>query len=213
MMRVQFCTSELLRDLKVNPLVVDGTLVVMPFIDAEQAHQASQLMASRAGVDGLILAVLDVERAGFVALINAVFLHSKSTYFVYVAQDAFAGRHWLQLGIAALGSDKHFLGFNDGKWAGAMASFGLVKRAWAQKNYTGELFYPQYQRHYADAELTLLAMNESCYAYDPNSVLIEVDWGKDGNAVYPADRQCFLARQATGFEGRIQNAALLNFIR
>lgn len=212
-MKIQFCTSELLRDIQKTPLEVDGTLVVMPFLDAEQAHKAAQLMASRAGAEGLILAVLDAERAGFISLINTVFLHSRGTYFAYVAQDAFAGRDWLQLALTALGQDKHFLGFNDGKWAGAMASFGLAKRAWAEKNYAGLFFHPQYQRHYADAELTLLALNEVCYAYDPNSVLLEVDWDKDGNAVNPEDRQRFLERQATGFDGRINNPALLNFIR
>ena len=212
-MKVQFCTSELLREIQQSPLEVEGTLVVMPFIDAEQAHKAAQLMASRAGAEGLILAVLDAERAGFIALVNTVFFYSRSTYFAYVAQDAFAGRDWLKLAITALGEDKHFLGFNDGKWAGAMASFGLAKRAWAQHNYSGAFFHPQYQRHYADAELTLLALNAACYAYEPNSVLLEVDWDKDSHAVNPEDRQRFLERRATGFDGRIHNSTLLNLIR
>jgi hypothetical protein len=111
-----------------------------------------------------------------------------------------------------------FLGFNDGKWQGALASFGLASRAWAAANYAkeaaagaeqGPFFHPSYQRHYADAELTVLAMQAKGYVYEPNSVLVEVDWAKDGQTVDPADRALYRQRSALGFDGRVAEQALI----
>ena len=93
-----------------------------------------------------------------------------------------------------------------------MAGFGLAKRTWAQNNYDGNFFFPSYQRHYADAELTLLALQAGLYAYDANSVLIEVDWEKDQSAVDPADRALFAKRKLGQFDGRITSQPLLNLI-
>jgi hypothetical protein len=142
-------------------------------------------------------------------MVNLAFQKTHSTHFGYVAQDAFAGRQWLRLAVEALGSERVLLGFNDGKWAGALAGFGLAQRAWAQGNYAGSFFYPGYQRHYADAELTLYAMQCGKYAYDANSVLLEVDWHKDQSQVDAADRQLFLERKASSFEGKITHPQLL----
>jgi hypothetical protein len=170
------------------------------------------LMASRANAPGLVLAIHDAKEEGFISLVNLAFTKSQSAYFAYVAQDAFAGRSWLEYGLSALGKDKGLLGFNDGKWAGALAGFGLARRSWAEKNYGGLFFHPRYQRHYADAELTLLALQEGKYAYDANSVLLEVDWDKDGSAVNDADRALFLERKEHGFDGRVADPRLLNLI-
>ena len=101
---------------------------------------------------------------------------------------------------------------SDGKWAGALAGFGLARRSWATQHYDGNFFYPGYKRHYADAELTLLAMQANAYAYEPNSLLVEVDWDKDTSAVDAADRALFLERKQSGFDGKVTTPALLNLI-
>jgi hypothetical protein len=212
-MLIKYLSAPELNDYAHQPLIVEGALMAMPFIHSSQAQQAAQLMSSRADAPGMVLAIHDVHQVGFAAIINTAFKVSQSSYFGYVAQDAFAGRQWLKLAIEALGLNKSFLGFNDGKWAGALAGFGLAKRAWAQQNYDGNFFFPGYQRHYADAELTLLALQAGLYAYDANSVLIEVDWEKDGTSVDPADRALFAQRKSARFDGRITSQALLDLVR
>ena len=211
-MLIQYLSAPELNDYARQPLVVDGALMVMPFIHSSQAQQAAQLMSSRADAPGMVLAIHDPDQMGFAAIVNAAFTVSQSPYFGYVAQDAFAGRQWLKLALEALGSNKSFLGFNDGKWAGALAGFGLAKRDWAKQNYDGNFFFPGYQRHYADAELTLLALQAGLYAYDANSVLIEVDWDKDSSTVEPSDRALFAQRKSARFDGRITSQALLDLI-
>lgn len=193
----------------------DGVIMVMPFTNAQFAQQAAKTMATRAGSAGIVWAILDAQREGFVKVINTAFVKSSSPWFGYVAQDAFAGRAWLSLALTALGEQKHFLGFNDGKWAGALAGFGLARRAWAQQNYPElgrSFFHPQYVSHYADAELTLLALQAGVYAYEPNSVLVEVDWEKDQASVSEDDRARFAKRKAHGFDGKVQQAVLLDLI-
>jgi len=210
-MQIQYLTSTDLAGLT-EPIVADGVLVVIPFTQYELAQKAAQLMAARAEAPGLILGIDDSKKVGFIHLVNQVFTQSHSAYFAYTAQDAFAGRGWLNLGLKAMGDHSGFLGFNDGKWAGALAGFGLARRSWAMKNYDGQFFYPQYHRHFADAELTLLALQDKQYAYDPNSVLVEVDWNKDTAPIHQADRNLFLERRKSGFDGRVLDPRLLNLI-
>jgi len=195
-----------------KPLLIEGVVLALPFTQASQAQQAAKLMAQRANFPGMIICVHDETGIGFNAIINLVFKATQSTYFAYVAQDAFAGRDWLKLAVEALGREKALLGFNDGKWAGALAGFGLARRTWAEHNYHGDFFCSQYHRHYADAELTLLAMQAGLYAYEPNSVLIEVDWNKDRSAVDSRDRTIFMERKEHQFEGKINSPQLLNLI-
>ena len=211
-MLLEYISSKDLSVYLERPLEVQGAVMAMPFINTSAAQQAAGLMSSRAGAPGMVLAIHDSSEQGFGALVNAAFKATKSNYFGYVAQDAYAGRQWLKLAIDALGQNKSFLGFNDGKWAGALAGFGLAKRSWAQENYGGEFFHPGYQRHYADAELTLLALQAGLYAYDANSVLIEVDWDKDQAGVDPADRAFFAKRKQGRFDGRVTSKPLLDLI-
>jgi hypothetical protein len=96
-----------------------------------------------------------------------------------------------------------------------LAAFGLASRAWAAANYAreageqGPFFHPSYQRHYADAELTVLAHHAKGYVYEPHSVLIEVDWGKEAQPVHAPDRALYRQRAAQGFDGRGVDARLL----
>ena len=212
MMQIRYCSAKELDHLGLEPLKAQETLVVMPFTDVSLVKQSAQLMAKRAMAPGTILAVLDDLQLGFIQIVNQVFRQTQSDTFVYAAQDAFAGRAWLQLAIEALGEQYQFLGFNDGKWAGAMASFGLARRPWASRNYQGNFFCPQYRSHYADAELTLLAMQAGAYVYEPNSMLVEIDWEKDTKPVNEHDRQIFLQRRAQGFDARVTNPHLLQLI-
>ena len=187
----------------------DAPLVVMPFIDAAMAHRAAQLMARRAGVEGLLLCVHDTARIGFVAVANAVFARSIAPQFGYVAQDAFAGRRWLGLALEKLAEKEGgLLAFNDGKWAGVLAAFGLASRDWALGNYGGPLFFSEYQRHYADVELTLIAMQQRKFRFEPLAVLAEIDWEKDGLTVDAADRTLYYRRAQTAFEGKVTNPQL-----
>jgi hypothetical protein len=211
-MQIQYLTSTELAAYENASLAMGGVLVAMPFINADLAQRAAKLMASRANAPGMILCIHDEKEEGFIALINRAFAKTQSAYFAYVAQDAFAGKDWLKEALSAMGDQKHFLGFNDGKWAGALAGFGLARRSWASQNYAGNFFYPGYKRHFADAELTLLAMQAGAYAYEPSSLVVEVDWDKDGSSVDPSDRELFSERKKTGFDGKVSNPALLNLV-
>lgn len=191
-------------------LVSAGPLMVMPCTDVDAAQKAVKLACARAQADGLMVAVLDTERMGFVALANRVFRLSQSPWFGYLAQDAFAGRDWLALALKALQPPTAgLLGFNDGKWHGQLASFGLVSRPWAETVYGGDLFFPGYRSHFADVELTLVARQQGRYVYEPDSVLMEVDWDKDLAAVHADDRSLFKARAMQGYGQRVTDTALL----
>lgn len=193
--------------------VVDGPLMVLPCTDLTMAVRVGELAAARASAQGLVLGVHDVARQGFVAISNQVFASSRSAWFGYMAQDAMAGRDWMGLALQALHRQRGvLLGFNDGKWHGALASFGLASRAWAIGNYKpeqGGLFHAGYARHFADAELTVLALHAKGFVYEPNSVLMEVDWAKDAKAVDTHDRALYRQRAREGFAGRVHDPALL----
>ena len=190
--------------------LIDGPVMILPCTDAVMAKRAGQHAAARAGVKGLVLAIEDELREGFVSIMNQACRVTHSPWVGYMAQEAFAGRQWMSLALTALVQRQGvFVGFNDGKWQGALASFGLAQRGWAAGNYEqGEFFYPKYQRHYADAELTVLARQVKGYVYEPNSVLLEVDWGKDAQAVHQPDRVLYRQRAQDGFDGMVSEPKL-----
>ncbi len=187
----------------------DAPLIVMPFTDAAMAHRAARLMEQRAGAYGQLLCIHDTDRAGFIAVANAAFRRSVAPQFGYVAQDAFAGSRWLALALEELNEKNGgLLAFNDGKWGGMLAAFGLASRAWALGNYDGDLFCSDYVRHYADVELTLIAMQQRKFRFEPLALLVEVDWDKDRREVDAADRLLYYRRGQSAFEGRVTNAGL-----
>ena len=193
---------------------VDGPVMVMPYTDPVLAVRAGEFACKRAGAKGLVLAVHDAQRQGFVATVNAACAATQSPWVGYMAQDAFAGRDWMGQALQTLHREAGvLLGFNDGKWHGALASFGLAKREWVTGVNGGGVFYPGYARHYADVELTLLALQASGYVYNPDSVLMEVDWGKDATAVHRADRVLYRERVAQGFDGRVREPLLLGMFQ
>ena len=68
---------------------------------------------------------------------------SNYKYVVYTAEDAFPGMNWLKFAHEELETTgKSLLAFNDGKWFGRLAAFGMVRSAWAKTNYaSGNLFF------------------------------------------------------------------------
>ncbi|WP_448663705.1 hypothetical protein ACG3SL_03245 [Sphingomonas sp. CJ20] len=185
-------------------------LVVMPFIDGAMANRSAQQLARRAGSAGKLLCVHDDARIGFIQVANTVFRRSHAAEIAYVAQDAFSSRNWLAVGLRGLrGRGGGLLAFNDGKWAGALAGFGMATADWARGNYDGDLFFAGYKRHFADVELTLIAMQQGVLRFDPLAMVVEVDWEKDSASVDADDRALFHARLAHGFDGRVTDPRLL----
>ena len=200
-MRIYFTSS---KELFPEHLNEPNVLFVMPFTDISMAKKASKLIAQRANYQGSILCIHDTYQEGFVSIINKAFKYSGSLYFGYIAQDVFPGREWLKIAMTSMLQHKAgLLAFNDGKWHGAIASFGMVNQQWAKKNYEGDLFHPSYQQHYADTELTILAQVNEVFCYEPNSVMLEIDWDKDLKSINKNDRICFDNRCQTGFNGLI----------
>jgi len=203
-MRIEYTTAEQLKHAEAYD---DPIVVAMPATDPEQAERSARLMARRSGVNGLVLVVYDEDREGFIKTANLAFKKSRSQYFAYVAQDAFAGRLWLKVGVNMLEkTGKSMLAFNDGKWHGLLASFGMVRREWAVNHYGGQLFCTKYHSHYADAELTLIAKSQDQLCYAPRSVMIEIDWEKEDRPVNDADKVIFRKRALGQFGGRVSGS-------
>jgi len=201
-------------EIDVSQIWPQETVFVLPTTDIAMASRCAKLMDQRAQSDLHILLVLDVDCVGFVAVCNQLFRQTSGIYFGYTAQDAFPGRQWLAIAKKALDTDDgYLLGFNDGKWHGMLAAFGLVRREWAKMNYGGNLFDSNYFSHYADVELTLLAMQQMKYRYDPRSVLIEVDWEKDRKPTRVEDKHLFAERLSKEFDGRVKDARLLKLFK
>lgn len=174
-----------------------AVVVAMPAIHMAHAQRSAELMARRSGgvENAVLLIVEDTEREGYVAVCNRVFRATDSAFFAYVAQDAFAGRGWLRIALNHMAkTGKGLLAFNDGKWHGQMAAFGLVLRSWALMQYGGDLFYAQYRQHFADVELSNLAKKQEMLCFSSRSILIEVDWGKDGRLANRKDKAIFNKR-------------------
>lgn len=196
-MQIQFISSTEIGTLNLG---YHETIFVMPFTNPAQAKKSSALIASRSGAPGLLVCVYDQNHEGFISISNRVFQKTQSTWFGYTAQDAFSGRNWLDIALKAVAQKNAVLiSFNDGKWTGELAAFGLAQRAWASNNYGGTLFFPEYKQHFADVELTLLAQASGRYVYEPNSIMIEVDWAKDTKGTNQQDRQKFETRKLQKF--------------
>lgn len=196
--------------------VLDAPVVaVMPWLRHAAAQQAAQLMVSRAGAPLQVLAVQDDLGAGPMAIWNAALPLTRGEYFIYCAEDAFAGRYWLRFALQAMSAQPNagLLAFNDGKWFGQLAAFGMARRGWLHTVYGGSLFHPGYARHYGDTELTLIARQQQVLAYHPHALLVEVDHGKDGRSVDASDRTLFRQRAAQGFDGRVSDTRLLTGFR
>ena len=195
-----------------GPQGLGSVVVLMPWLKHRAAQQAAKTMLARAGAAATILALQDDMGTGPVTLLNQAtqLLGPHVEFIVYVAEDAFPGRYWLRIALAEMARhpDAGLLAFNDGKWFGQLAGFGLVRRRWLAPLYGGLLFHPGYERHYGDTELTIVALQQRALAYHPHAVLVEVDPGKDARPVHEPDRRCFASRAQGGFDGRVIDTEL-----
>ncbi len=172
-----------------------NVLVILPATNQKQADKTAAILGKRAGEPCDIDVVVDKDKKGFVKIVNEkVSQNPDYKYYVYVAQDAFPGKNWLKIGIETLEKEnKGVLAFNDGKWQGELASFGLVSRKFIDKYFspTG-FFYDGYHSHYADTELSIRAEKAGELAYNPDAVLLEIDYNK--HKANEKDRELFIKR-------------------
>lgn len=184
--------------------------VIMPTIHPEMSDKTMQILTTRAGMDFDKLIILDSERKGYVHMCNQfVKDRNRFDYYVYLTDDIFPSRNWLKDALdLLLKKGGKMVGFNDGKWKGMLATCALVESEWMRKNYNGNLFFPEYFGHYNDTELTMVAMQDKVYCYDPNISLFEVDYDKERKKVHPPDRELFMKRKETNFDGLITDEKL-----
>lgn len=187
------------------------TVVIMPSITEDRALETARLLVKQAGMRTHVYIVMDRERQGFVKTFNDTAARLSATYVVYLAEDVYPGRAWLKLARGALHkSGKGLCAINDGKWRGSIASYGLMRTAWAKELYGGSLFHPGYRDHVADTELTIIAKATEQFVYAANSVLVEIDPDKvfQAKKVYamkshPPDRALLNERFDNGFDGAV----------
>ncbi|MDA3896864.1 MAG: glycosyltransferase [Desulfobacteraceae bacterium] len=181
-----------------------GVAVIMPCTDADLGMETARILYRRAEVPCIVLVVIDSRRQGFIKTLNQTAARISTKYIVYLAQDAWPGRGWLKDACDTLDkTGKGLLAFNDGKWKGRIASFGMVRTSWVQSLYKGRVLSPVYVSHAADNELTVIARALDMHVYNPDCTLVEVDPNKDGGGSNPKDRALFKKRFLKGFNGLV----------
>lgn len=161
-----------------------GIAVLMPTIDIEKAKKTALILEKRAGIKCRIILIHDRLRQGFIKTINAAFRRIDAKYIVYLAEDSYPGRGWLKCAYLSLEqSGKGLFAFNDGKWFGSTASFGMVRRSWIAGIYENSLFFSGYVSHAGDTEISVIARASDQLVYNPNCVLTEVDYEKDTKGI------------------------------
>jgi hypothetical protein len=182
----------------------EQVVVVLPFIDMALARRVETVLSLRALCDGLLVLVDDSLRLGFIKVANLIFAHSRSKYFGYLAQDVFPGDGWLRIGLETLDeSGADLLPFSDGRFYGNIATFGLLRRSWARSLYHNFVFYPEYQSHFGDTELSAIAWSQGRAIFNPGCIMCEVDYEKHTRKNNAADEALYRARARTGFNGLI----------
>lgn len=188
-----------------GPMSHEKAVLVMPYIDAGLAAKAADVLARRALAGGLLVAVEDDLRLGFIQVANMVYARSRSEHFGYLAQDAFPGDGWLKCALYTLDhTGAGLLAFNDGRFHGNLAVFGMARRSFVRALYHNFLFFPGYKRHFADTELSAIARAQGVMTYNENCLLVEVDYGKHEKPNDPDDDALYRQRARTGFGGMVQ---------
>jgi len=163
--------------------------------DKELGDKAAWVHRARAGMDCHVEVVVDEKLEGWVKMHNKTFRASNNAFYVYSCADYFPGVDWLKIAFEMMQAKSYgLIGFNDGKWHGGIATVGLVRRSWAENNYDGDLFFSEYHSHFADTEITILAKEDKAYGYNPDAVLIEIDYNKEGQNISLKDRMLFNKR-------------------
>ena len=191
-----------------EPRAHPDAVLVLPYIDHELAVRAEEILRVRAGHPGLLVLVDDDERMGFIRVANFIYSRTKSPLFGYLAQDAYPGMSWLAQGVGVMKkTGAGLLAFNEGRFFGTVAAFGLASRAWLSTLYRNMLFYPGYKSQYGDTELSAIAYVQNQLVFNPNALLMEVDYEKHAKANNADDDALYKARLDTGFGGLIPAAA------
>jgi hypothetical protein len=156
----------------------DMITVVMPSIDIGKACLAACRMIKYSGISMRMIIIHDTIRQGYVKSLNLIASHINSEFVAYVAEDALAGKDWLRIAHQTLIKEKKsVLAFNDGKYLGDLATFGLVRKSFCEQFYgVGHIFFEGYKTHRADDELTLLAKLNGQYCFSPLALLVENDF-------------------------------------
>lgn len=192
--------------------------IFIPTINPEKAKQCADILHQRAGYPHKIIAQAeeDDKRIGWVAMMNKMKQENPADFYVYLADDVFPSRDWLKNGMKVmLETGAGLLGFNDGKWNGLNASFGIVRHDWIKTIYDTDLLYKGYRSHYSDPELTMIAMAQNKYAYRPEILMVEIVYNKEGNNIprnNKDDRKLFRERKKSGFDGRVTDQEILAYM-
>lgn len=185
-----------------EPLAHKEVVLVLPYIDHELAVRVEEILRVRANHPGLLVLVDDDERMGFIQVANFVYRRTRSPFFGYLAQDAYPGLYWLEQGMNAMKrSGGGLLAFNEGRFFGTVAAFGLARRSWLSTLYRNMLFYPGYKSQFGDTELSAIAFAQNTFVFNPNALLIEVDYEKHRRVNNKEDDALYKARQARNFDG------------
>uniref|UniRef100_I2Q705 Glycosyltransferase n=1 Tax=Desulfovibrio sp. U5L TaxID=596152 RepID=I2Q705_9BACT len=202
MLRSVFVKSSDLQTVK--GLAHEDVVCVLPYLRHDLAVRLEEVLRVRAGQSGLLVLVEDTARLGFMRVANLVYRWTTSACFAYLAEDAFPGEQWLGSAVATLReAQAGLLPFNDGRFCGTLAVFGLVSRAWLGTVYPRFLFHPGYRSHFGDTELTVIAAERGKLIFNPASLLVEVDYEKHRKGYDQADAALYKARATTGFDGLV----------
>lgn len=183
----------------------DQVICVLPYIDHALAVRVEEVLRVRAKQPGLLLLVDDDARLGFMMVANLVYSWTRSPYFAYLAQDAFPSEQWLKSAVTTMDQTQAgLLAFNDGRFSGTLAVFGMVRRAWLTTVYPRFLFHPGYVSHFGDTELTTIAYLRNMLFFNPGCLLVEVDYEKHKKGHNEADAKLYRQRAATGFDGLVE---------
>ena len=167
--------------------------VLMPCTDRELGTKVMQQLAANAGLEADYHLLMDDERKGFIFKVNEFvnLFPTKYDFYIYTAQDAFGGKNWLKEAYSTMKvTGKGVLAFNDNKWGGKLAAFGMVRAS-----YKAPFFYEGYHSHYADTELSVAATLENQLCYNPKAIMFEVDYDKKTKSVNKQDKELFKKRQ------------------
>jgi len=165
----------------------------------KEAEKVALIHLVRAGMPCEVILIIQQDGwSGWVALHNWAVKNLDFDYYCYSCGDYYPGKAYLKMAYEiAIQEGRKLIAFNDGKWGGYIATAGLVEKKWMEKNYDGDLFYSGYKKHYADTELSMIAMEQDVMGYCPDAVLIEIDFEKDNHAyIDKLDQVLFHSRKA-----------------
>lgn len=190
-------------------------VVIMPSIKMDMAQNAADVMKIRAGMPVSVEVIEDTKHEGFVKICNRVskdYLKKGYNLFAYTAQDAYVSKGWLLAAVMSqIEQMAGLIAFNDGKWWGKLAQFGMMTDDFMKTYLDGNMLPPHYFGNYTDCELTLIAMQNNQFGWAQDSIMMEIDPDKDKGkkSVNKDDQKTFNARKLTKFDGKVTDPILI----